>query len=155
VRSPPWSRCSPSTRPTGPRSTWGAARGTSRSPSAVADRLEFRVGDALRPSRVAGAFRSVVDSGFLHLFDPEDRDRFVAELAATLPAGGRYYLLAFAVTFPIPNAPRAVTEEEVRSRFSREAGWTIRACRAAEFRSRVAPPVPATGACIERLDVSG
>jgi ubiquinone/menaquinone biosynthesis C-methylase UbiE len=121
-------------------------------PPSVADRLEFRVGDALHPSRIAGSFRSVVDSGFLHLFNAEERDRFIGELAATIPPGGRYYLLAFAVTFPIPNAPEAVTEDEVRARFSRESGWLVRICRHAEFLNRVAPPVPATCACIERLD---
>ncbi len=123
-------------------------------PPALADLLDFQVGDALRPSSLRREFGSVVDSGFLHLFDPDDRDRFVAELAATLRPGGRYYLLAFAVTFPIPSSPREVTEEELRSRITPAEGWTIRVCRSAEFQSRVAP-VPATCACIERLAASG
>jgi hypothetical protein len=95
-------------------------------------------------------FRTVVDSGFLHLFDSEDRDRFVTDLAATLGPGGRYYLLAFAVTFPVPNLPLEVTEEEVWSRFTAERGWSIRVCRSAEFQSRVAP-LPATCACLQRF----
>lgn len=119
-------------------------------PAETASLIEFRVADALRPSQMSGPFRSVVDSGFLHLFDADERDHFARELAATLPEGGRYYLLAFAVTFPIPNAPAAVTEDEVRSRFSRAAGWDVRVCRPAEFHSRVAPPVPATCAVVER-----
>jgi SAM-dependent methyltransferase len=121
-------------------------------PPDVAQRLDFRVADALRPSKLQREFRTVVDSGFLHLFDIEDRDRFVTDLAATLGAGGRYYLLAFAVTFPVPNLPLEVTEHEVRSRFTAERGWAVRVCRPAEFQSRVAA-VPATCACIERLDV--
>ena len=124
---------------------------TKTQPPAVRERLDFRLGDALRPSQVAGAFQSVTDSGFLHLFDADDRARFVGELAATLPAGGRYYLLAFAVTFPVPNTPLAVTEDDVGSMFSRETGWIVRTCRPAEFQNRVAPPVPATCACVERL----
>ncbi len=123
-------------------------------PPDVAGRLDFQVGDALRPSAFGREFGAVVDSGFLHLFDPDVRDRFVAELALALRPGGRYYLLEFAVTFPIPNAPREVTEEEIRTRFTAEAGWVIRACRAAEFQSRVAP-VPATCACVERVDAKG
>ncbi|HEX2219517.1 MAG TPA: methyltransferase domain-containing protein [Gemmatimonadales bacterium] len=123
-------------------------------PPGVADLLDFRVGDALRPSSLRREFGAVVDSGFLHLFDPDDRDRFAVELAATLRPGGRYYLLAFAVTFPGPHSPREVTEEELRSRFSAAQGWVIRVCRSAEFQSRVAP-VPATCACIERLAASG
>jgi SAM-dependent methyltransferase len=116
----------------------------------VARRLEFRVADALRPSGLAQEFGAVVDSGFLHLFDSGDRDRFVDDLATTLPPGGRYYLLAFAVTFPIPNAPGEVGIDEVHERFTAGRGWRVLACRPAEFLSSVAPPVPATLACIER-----
>lgn len=115
----------------------------------VASRLEFEAADALRPSRLGRKFGTIVDSGFLHLFDSAERDQFAAELAATLAPGGRYYLLAFAVTFPIPNSPREVSEEELRSSFTPEGGWRFRVCRSAEFLSRVAP-VPAICACIER-----
>jgi len=58
--------------------------------------------------------------------------------------------LAFAVTFPVPNMPRAVTEAEIRARFTAERGWRVRECRSAEFLSRIAP-VPATCACVERM----
>ncbi|HEX6052541.1 MAG TPA: class I SAM-dependent methyltransferase [Gemmatimonadaceae bacterium] len=113
-------------------------------------RLSFTVGDALRPSRLGRRFGAVVDSGFFHLFDPEDGERFIDDLGLALPASGRYYLLAFAVTFPIPHGPRAVTEDEVRSRFTAARGWHVRACHSAEFLSR-AGDVPATCACIERV----
>jgi SAM-dependent methyltransferase len=116
---------------------------------AVRDRLEFRVADALRPSQLGQSFRTVVDSGFFHLFDPDEGDRFVTELAQTLAPGGRYYLLAFAVTFPIPHSPRAVTTAEVHERFQPTTGWRVLECRSAEFLSRIAP-VPATCACVER-----
>jgi ubiquinone/menaquinone biosynthesis C-methylase UbiE len=115
----------------------------------VAQRLEFQVADALRPSRLGRTFGAVVDSGFLHLFDPEDRDRFVNDLARCLAPGGRYYVLAFAVTFPAPSSPREVTEAEIRERFSGDRGWNVRLCRPETFESRVAP-VRATAACIER-----
>jgi SAM-dependent methyltransferase len=119
-------------------------------PPETARLLAFQVADALRPSLLQRPFGAVVDSGFFHLFEPEPRERFTAELAATLPPGGRYYLLAFAVDFPVPNMPRAVTEEEVRARFTAERGWRILALREAQFLSRVAP-VPAVAACLERL----
>jgi SAM-dependent methyltransferase len=118
-------------------------------PPEVAARLDFRVGDALRPSRLGPPFGAVVDSGFYHLFDPDRGDRFVEDLAAALVPGGRYYLHAFAVEFPVPNVPRAVTEEEVRARFTPERGWRIRDVRPGEFLSRIAP-VPALLACVER-----
>ena len=89
-------------------------------------------------------------AGFLHRFDGDEREPVVEVMARRLRQGGRYYLLAFAVTFPIPNAPREVSEADVRSLFTEARGWRVRACRAAEFQNRVAPPVPATLACIER-----
>lgn len=119
-------------------------------PDDVRRRLRFEVGDAREPSRLGHAFGAVVDSGFLHLFDHDARDRFAADLAATLPPGGRYYLLAFAVTFPIEHAPLQVDPAELEARFSPARGWRILACRSAEFLSRVGT-VPATEACVERV----
>jgi SAM-dependent methyltransferase len=86
-------------------------------PSGVASLLTFRVADAARPSAL-GKFRSVFDSGFLHLLDDDESDVFVDELALALVGGGRYYLHEFAVEFPIENVPRAVTEVELRERFT-------------------------------------
>jgi SAM-dependent methyltransferase len=119
-------------------------------PPDVAARLEFLVVDALRPSQLERLFGAVVDSGFLHLFEPEVAERFAAELAASLHPGGRYYLLAFAVQFDIPNVPRAVSEEELRARFTPERGWRILALREALFQNRVAA-TPAICACVERI----
>lgn len=79
-----------------------------------ANRLSFRVADALRPSLLGQTFGAVVDSGFYHLFDSYQCERFIDELALVLRPGGRCYLHEFAVTFPIPNVPRQVTEEELR-----------------------------------------
>jgi len=122
-------------------------------PPEVARRLDFQVADALQPSLLQRQFGSVVDSGFFHLFEPDQRDRFAGELASTLLPGGRYYLLAFAAEFPIPNSPRKVSEEELRARFTSEKGWRILEIQSAEFLSRIAP-VPAISACIERLPAS-
>jgi SAM-dependent methyltransferase len=120
-------------------------------PSKVAGALNFQVADALQPALLKRRFGSVVDSGFLHLFDLEQRDRFADELASALSPGGRYYVLAFAIEYDVPNMPRQVTAEELQARFTSEKGWQIRALRSAEFLNRVAPPVPAVSACIERL----
>lgn len=115
-----------------------------------AARAEFRVTDALRPSLLGQRFATVTDSGFYHIFESDQRDGLVDELAATLVPGGRYYLLGFATEFPMPNTPRLVSEDELRARFTAETGWRILALRPAEFQSRIAP-VPAVAACIERL----
>lgn len=119
-------------------------------PPHVADRLTFRVADALHPSRLGQTFGSILDSGFYHLLDSDPCDRFVDELARVLRPGGRCYLHEFAVTFPVPNVPRQVTEEELRKQFTPERGWQILTIRTGEFLSRVAP-VPAVLACMERV----
>ncbi len=56
----------------------------------VASRVEFRIGDALRPSSLGRQFGAVVDSGFYHLFDRPQCELFAADLAASLISGGRY-----------------------------------------------------------------
>ena len=119
-------------------------------PPEVAERLDFQVGDALRPTLLQRRFGAVVDSGFFHLFDQDARDRFADELADTLLPGGRFYLLAFATEFPIPNTPLKVTEDELRARFTADRGWRILTLRSAQFQSRMAP-VPSIAVCIERV----
>lgn len=118
-------------------------------PREVADRLDFRVADAIHPSRLGQTFGAIVDSGFFHLFTPDECDGYVDELAQTIRPGGRLYLHEFAVEFAIPNVPRQVSEAEVYERFVPECGWRVLTVRSGEFRSRVAP-VPATLACVER-----
>lgn len=118
-------------------------------PEEARARVAFEVGDALHPAAF-GEFGAVVDSGFFHLFDTDERDRFVDELSRALRPGGRYYLLAFAVTFPIDNAPLAVEPAELQERFTIDRGWRVVECRSAQFHSRVGV-VPATCALIERV----
>lgn len=122
-------------------------------PEPVARRLRFEVADALRPALLPRRFAAVVDSGFFHVLEQDQRDGFAAELAAALLPGGRYYLLAFATEFPMPNTPLEVTEEELRTRFAPGQSWRILTLRPARFLSRFAP-VPAIAACIERLGES-
>lgn len=120
-------------------------------PQEVEQLLEFQVGDALKPSLLPQQFGSVVDSGFYHLFEPDECDRFIDDLTRALLPGGRYYLLAFAIEFSITNAPRQISAEEIRARFTSKRGWHILDLRTAEFLNRVALPVPAISACIERV----
>jgi SAM-dependent methyltransferase len=125
-----------------------ARRKASAAAGEVAGSLEFQVADALRPSLLRRKFGAVVDSGFFHLFAPEQCDRLVEEVGSVLLPGGRYYLHEFAIEFPVPNTPRQVTEDELRARFTEAAGWRILELRAAQFESRIAP-VPAIVACAE------
>jgi len=117
----------------------------------LAGLLSFQVADATRPSALGIEFGAVVDSGFLHLLDPDETDRFVEDLGRAIRSGGRYYLHEFAIEFPIDNVPRAITREEIYARFNAETGWRVLDVRDAEFLNRVAQPTAAVAACIERL----
>jgi SAM-dependent methyltransferase len=120
-------------------------------PPETARLLDFRVGDALKPSLLQKKFGAVVDSGFYHLFNSDQCDQFVNEIASTLLANGHYYLHEFAIEFPVPNVPRQITADELQARFTADKGWRINEIQSVEFLSRVAPLVPAVCACIERL----
>jgi len=120
-------------------------------PEEARSRLRFEVGDATRPSALGISFGAVLDSGFMHLLDSEETDRFVADLRMAVAPGGRYYLHEFALEFPIENVPRAVTQEEIHTRFNPDTGWRVLEVRPATFLNRVAQPTPAIVACIERL----
>ena len=120
-------------------------------PPEVAKRLDFQVADALQPSILHRQFGAVVDSGFFHLFDSEQCGRLVDEVAKVLVPGGRYYLHEFSVEFQVTNMPRQINAEELQRRFISETGWQIQEIQPVEFLSRVAPPVSAICAAVERL----
>lgn len=115
----------------------------------VAQSLTFQVADALKPSRLGRKFGAIVDSGFYHLFNADQCDQLIDEVASILLPGGYYYLHEFAIEFPVPNVPRQITADEIRAYFTDDRGWRIIEIQAVEFFSRVAPPVPAICACIE------
>jgi SAM-dependent methyltransferase len=115
--------------------------------------LNFQVADALKPTRLQKKFGAVVDSGFYHLFDTEQCARLVDEIADTLHPNGRYYLHEFAIEFSVPNVPRQVTADELQARFTVDIGWRILEIQTVEFLNRVAAPVPAICACIERIEI--
>ena len=123
-------------------------------PAEDAARLEFRVADVFKPWLLQRQFRTIVDSGFLHLLTPEETDRFIPAMSSVLLPGGRYYLHEFATEFEVANTPRCVTEDELRIRFTEKKGWRILEVRSGEFLNRVAP-VPAILACVERVAPSG
>ena len=120
-------------------------------PPETAQLLNFQVADALKPSLLQKKFGAVVDSGFYHLFNSNQCDQLIDEIALTLLPHGHYYLHEFAIEFPVPNMPRQITADELQARFTADKGWRIREIQSVEFLSRVAPPVPAICACIERL----
>ena len=93
--------------------------------------VRFEVGDVLRLGDLGLAFDTIIDSGVFHVFDDEDRVRYVASLASVLRPGGHCYLACFSDRQPGTWGPRRVSQDELRAAFSR--GWTVASIEAATF----------------------
>ena len=113
--------------------------------------VRFLVGDALDLGSLGEFFDTVIDSGLFHVFDDDDRVRYVDSLRAATAPGGRVYVLCFSDRFPPGFGPRRVSEEEIRASFS--DGWTIEAIDAVGFEVNFSPePIPAWLATINRRE---
>ena len=91
----------------------------------------FEVADALHLSQLGLTFDTVIDSGLFHVFDDENRARYVASLASALRSGGSCYLMCFSDLQPGTFGPRRVRKDEIISAFS--DGWSVTGIEADEF----------------------
>jgi SAM-dependent methyltransferase len=111
--------------------------------------VRFLLADALELGALGEVFDTAIDSGLFHVFDDNDRARYVDSLRAAISPGGRVYLLCFSDRFPPGFGPRRVSEEEIRASFS--DGWTVEAIDAVGFEVNFSPePIPAWLATIDR-----
>ncbi len=83
----------------------------------------FLVADAFRLVDLDEQFDTVLDCGLFHVFDDDERERFVHSLAAAVPPGGRYHMLCFSDRQPGDWGPRRVSQDEIRAAFSE--GWDL------------------------------
>jgi SAM-dependent methyltransferase len=83
----------------------------------------FEVADALDLGRLGLTFDTIIDSGVFHVFDDDDRPRYVASLASVLEPGGSCYLMCFSDRQPGDWGPRRVRRDELIDAFS--DGWTM------------------------------
>jgi cyclopropane fatty-acyl-phospholipid synthase-like methyltransferase len=68
-------------------------------------------------------FDNVIDSGLFHVFNDEDRQRYVEGLATVLKPGGRLFLMCFSDEEPGTQGPRRVSKQELHNAFAE--GWGI------------------------------
>ena len=99
--------------------------------------VEFHVLDARRVEELGVVFDVVCDSGLFHVFDDDDRARYVAALAAALRPGGHLNLMCFSERQPGDWGPRRVTEAELRAAFGR--GWRMDALSRDQFELSLDP----------------
>jgi SAM-dependent methyltransferase len=97
----------------------------------------FLVWDALELGALDERFDTVLDCGLFHVFDDDDRSRFVESLRSAVPPGGRYFMLCFSDQQPGDWGPRRVTEDEIRASFA--GGWEIDAIEAATLDITIDP----------------
>jgi cyclopropane fatty-acyl-phospholipid synthase-like methyltransferase len=83
----------------------------------------FRVWDALDLAGLGEQFDTVLDCGLFHIFDDKDRARFVENLRAVIPTGGRYHLLCVSDRQPGELGPRRVSQDEILASF--RDGWRV------------------------------
>jgi len=91
----------------------------------------FEVADVLTLGDLPLTFDTVIDSGLFHVFDDENRARYVTSLASLLRSGGRLYLMCFSDRQPGTLGPRRVSQDELRAAF--RDGWTVVAIQADTF----------------------
>ena len=99
--------------------------------------VRFEVGDALDLAFADAAFETVLDSGVFHVFDDEQRARFVESIRRVLAPGGSYHLLVFSDAQPGDWGPRRVTQSEIRESFAR--GWRVESIEPATIDITISP----------------
>ncbi|HXQ61527.1 MAG TPA: class I SAM-dependent methyltransferase [Acidimicrobiales bacterium] len=85
--------------------------------------VRFEVWDALDLSGLGAQFDTLLDCGLFHVFDDDDRARFVASLGGVVVSGGRYFMLCFSDREPGDWGPRRVRQDELRRSFA--DGWRV------------------------------
>jgi SAM-dependent methyltransferase len=90
----------------------------------------FLVADVFDLQSLNRTFDTVIDSGLLHVFTPEQRRRFVASLAEAVAPGGSYLVLGYADDEP-GGGPPSFSPEGLRAAFAE--GWEINYIRATQF----------------------
>lgn len=93
--------------------------------------VTFLVKDATTLKDWNERFDNVVDSGLFHVFNDDDRRRYVEGLAVILKPGGWLFLMCFSDEEPGTQGPRRISKEELHDAFRQ--GWiieSIQPCRA-------------------------
>ncbi len=94
----------------------------------------FLVKDALVLKDWSERFDNVIDSRLFHVFNDEDRRRYVEALATVVKPGGRLFLLSFSDEEPGEQGPRRVSKKELHAAFGE--GWKVESIDESSFETR-------------------
>jgi SAM-dependent methyltransferase len=98
---------------------------------------KFFVADVLELESRGDRYDTVLDCGVFHVFDDDDRSRFVSSLSAAVVPGGRYFMLCFSDKQPGDWGPRRVSEAEIHSSFA--DGWRIESIEPSRLEINIDP----------------
>lgn len=84
---------------------------------------DFVVQDALVLKDWTLRFDTVIDSGLMHVFSDENRERLVHGIKAVLHPGGFLYLACWSDTEPGTEGPRRISRQDLHDAFA--CGWAI------------------------------
>jgi hypothetical protein len=76
----------------------------------------------------------VIDSGLFHVFNDDDRRRYVEGLGSVVKPGGRLFLLCFSDQEPGTQGPRRVSKKELQDAFAE--GWTVESVESSRYEVR-------------------
>jgi cyclopropane fatty-acyl-phospholipid synthase-like methyltransferase len=93
--------------------------------------VRFDVASALDLARLGRIFDTVIDSGLFHVFDDQDRSRYVTSLGSALQPGGTCFLMCFSDRQPGDFGPRRVRRDELAAAFG--DGWNVTSIAADTF----------------------
>ena len=97
----------------------------------------FLVWNAVDLESLGERFDTVLDSGLFHVFDDDDRARYVDSLRAATAPGGRYHMVCFSDREPGDWGPRRVTRDEIEQSFT--DGWRVEAIEPVVFETTPGP----------------
>ena len=97
----------------------------------------FLVWNAVDLERLGELFDTVLDSGLFHVFDDDDRVRYVDSLRSATAPGARFHMLCFSDRQPGDWGPRRVRRDEIEQSFA--AGWRIETIEPVEFDTNLDP----------------
>jgi SAM-dependent methyltransferase len=127
-------------------------RAIARARAKAADRslqARFEVADVLALERLGMTFDTVIDSGVFHVFDDQDRARYVTSLASVLQPGGHCYLACFSDRQPGEWGPRRVSQDELRAAFA--DGWSVTSIEVDNFEVNPGMPTPTVQAWLATI----
>jgi SAM-dependent methyltransferase len=94
----------------------------------------FLVKDAMTLKDWNERFDNGIDSGLFHVFNDDDRRRYVEGLGTVLKPGGRLFLMCFSDEEPGEQGPRRVSKKELEDAFAQ--GWDIESINPCRFEVR-------------------